>query len=407
MPESKSPLFIFSPRHGADLVRMSEGAGWRPVLAEDIESSPDTFRRSGAWVIVIDARDAMGPARKAVVALAEIAEKERSAILLILPAECDHLPWFRRNGVTHFIFAPFETRNFVEAVHFAARFAEQVSGGRRRGLRGRKSPAALFLTDSKRKRRRKRLEIDLKPALERDEIHILFQPQVSIATGKIVGVEALARWHHPELGEVGAEALFDAAEHSDLNLELSRHVHAKALREVAAWPALLSNLRVSLNITAGDIMAPGFVRNFLALIDASGAPRARVTVEVTESGLMHNLDTASSLLGQLREAGLCVAIDDFGTGYSSLAYLKILPLDYLKIDKRMSVDILGSTRDSVVVRSVIDMARSLDLAVVAEGVETQEQLDLLAAEGCTYSQGFLHSPPINSAALQDLVAARN
>ena len=129
----------------------------------------------------------------------------------------------------------------------------------------------------------------------------------------------------------------------------------------------------------------------------------KLTVEVTESGLIEDLAGAGALLAQLRAGGLRVAIDDFGTGYSSLAYLKALPLDYLKIDKRLSQDIAGSTRDRIVVRSVIDMARSLDIAVVAEGVETREQLALLAQEGCALYQGFLCAPPLTTEALADLV----
>jgi EAL domain-containing protein (putative c-di-GMP-specific phosphodiesterase class I) len=126
---------------------------------------------------------------------------------------------------------------------------------------------------------------------------------------------------------------------------------------------------------------------------------------VTESGLIEDLNAAAYLLANLREGGLRVAIDDFGTGYSSLAYLKALPLDYLKIDKRLCEDITGSARDRIVVRSVIDMARSLGLGVIAEGVETEEQLDLLAQEGCNLYQGFLCSPPVTSSALAALVAA--
>jgi EAL domain-containing protein (putative c-di-GMP-specific phosphodiesterase class I) len=131
----------------------------------------------------------------------------------------------------------------------------------------------------------------------------------------------------------------------------------------------------------------------------------RLTVEITESGLIEDLGNAADLLAQLRSGGLRVAIDDFGTGYSSLAYLKALPLDTIKIDRRLAQDIAGSPRDRIVVRGVIDMARSLGLVVVAEGVETEEQLSLLAAEGCTYYQGFLCSPPVDVRALEALVRA--
>jgi diguanylate cyclase (GGDEF)-like protein len=248
----------------------------------------------------------------------------------------------------------------------------------------------------------RRLELDLRLALDEDRIEILWQPQVAVTSGKIVGVEALARWNHPVLGELGAEALFAAAERSDYLVELSRHVQAKAIGAAAAWQGPLAGLRIAVNVTAADIAEPGFADRVLALAAESDLTH-RLTVEVTESELMEDLGAAADLLAQLRSGGLRVAIDDFGTGYSSLAYLKALPLDTIKIDRRLAQDIAGSPRDRIVVRGVIDMARSLGLAVVAEGVETEEQLSLLAAEGCTYYQGFLCSPPVDEKALAGLV----
>jgi EAL domain-containing protein (putative c-di-GMP-specific phosphodiesterase class I) len=166
----------------------------------------------------------------------------------------------------------------------------------------------------------------------------------------------------------------------------------------------LSALRVSLNLTAADITRPGFAALFLARVDASGFPRGRLTVEITETGLIEDLAIASVLLAELRGAGCRVAIDDFGTGYSSLAYLKDLPLDYVKIDKALVRDIGGSQRDRVVVAGAITMARSLGLSVIAEGVETPDQLELLAACGTRLYQGFLLSEPVGEAALLELMA---
>jgi EAL domain-containing protein (putative c-di-GMP-specific phosphodiesterase class I)/GGDEF domain-containing protein len=248
------------------------------------------------------------------------------------------------------------------------------------------------------------LAVDLRHALDQGEIGIVFQPQVAIATGNITGVEALARWDHPTLGPLGAETLFAAAERADLAIGLSDHIQRVVLAQAAAWPAVLGHLRLSLNLTAGDIGRPGFADIFLDRVDSSGFPRSRLTVELTEGGLVEDLGIAAGLLAQLRSAGCRVAIDDFGTGYSSLAYLKALPLDYLKIDKKLAQDITGSARDRVVVRGVIDMARSLGLSVIAEGVETPEQLDLLAREGCQYYQGFLCAEPLTTEALVALVS---
>jgi EAL domain-containing protein (putative c-di-GMP-specific phosphodiesterase class I) len=214
---------------------------------------------------------------------------------------------------------------------------------------------------------------------------------------------ALARWRHPTFGELGATTLFAVAERSDYLTQLSDHVQRKAISLAASWPAVLERLRLSVNITAADIVRPGFASQFIELVRQSDFDPRRLTVEVTEGGLIEDLNAAAYLLARLREGGLRVAIDDFGTGYSSLAYLKALPLDYLKIDKRLCEDITGSPRDRIVVRSVIDMARSLGLSVIAEGVETQEQLDLLAQEGCNLYQGFLCSRPIEATALAALM----
>ena len=243
------------------------------------------------------------------------------------------------------------------------------------------------------------LEADLRRAIDGDEIEVLFQPQVEVSSGRAVGVEALARWQHPTHGSLGATTLFAVAERSDYLATLSAHVQRRALDLAARWDTALAGLRLSINLTASDIAQTDFAVRFLAMVDASGFPRSRLTVEITESGLMDNLEGASHVFATLRAGGVRVAIDDFGTGYSSLAWLKALPLDYLKIDKGLAQDIAGTTRDRIVVRGVIDMARSLGLAVVAEGVETEEQLALLAAEGCNYYQGFLFAEALSVDAL--------
>jgi EAL domain-containing protein (putative c-di-GMP-specific phosphodiesterase class I)/GGDEF domain-containing protein len=250
------------------------------------------------------------------------------------------------------------------------------------------------------------LAVDLHHAIDRHEIDIRFQPQVSIPTGRIIGVEALARWDHGQHGEIGAEMLFAAADRADLGVALSDHIQQLVLARAARWGKTLGSLRVALNLTAADVTRPGFAALFLARVDASGFPRGRLTIEITETGLIEDLQAVAALLAELRGAGCRVAIDDFGTGYSSLAYLKSLPLDYLKIDKSLTSDIDGSPRDRVVVRGVIDIARSLGVAVIAEGVETSAQLNLLAADGCDFYQGFLLAGPLDEAALKALVEKR-
>jgi EAL domain-containing protein (putative c-di-GMP-specific phosphodiesterase class I)/GGDEF domain-containing protein len=244
-----------------------------------------------------------------------------------------------------------------------------------------------------------RLDSDLRLALDRGEIQLLFQPQFRTADDAMVGVEALARWHHPVHGDLGAGALFAVAERSDFLLPLSDHIQARALAEAAGWGGALASLRLAINLTAADLAQPGFVEQFLAMVDASGFPRGRLTVELTESGLIESIDAAAEIMAALREAGVAIAIDDFGTGYSSLSYLKSLPLDYLKIDSGLARDIGGTGRDRVIVRAIIDMAKTLGLCVIAEGVESEEQLHLLARAGCDIYQGFLRAPPVDTARL--------
>ena len=189
-------------------------------------------------------------------------------------------------------------------------------------------------------------------------------------------------------------------------MALSEQVHRQVLAEVAAWPPALANLRVAFNLTAADLARPGFVDTLLGQIDASGVARARLTLEVTETELMTDLDSAAAALRALQEAGCRTAIDDFGTGYSSLAYLAALPVDYLKLDRSLTQAIVGSRRRQVVARAAIDMARSLGVAVVAEGVETEEQRAELARAGCAFYQGFLLAPPLSGGELAIMMSAR-
>ena len=250
------------------------------------------------------------------------------------------------------------------------------------------------------------LAVDLHRAIERDEIALLFQPQVRVADGCITGVEALARWDHPLLGSLGADPLFAAADRADLGLALSDHIQRLAIASAAAWPPMLAHLDLSLNITAADVARAGFAERLLARIGDSGFAATRLTVEIPEPALIADLGAAATALETLRLAGVRIAIDDFGTGYASFAYLKALPLDRLKIDRSLVHDIVGSARGRAVVRGIIAMADALALAVIAEGVETEAQRALLAEEGCGHYQGFLCAGPLDVAALCRLVEDR-
>lgn len=251
------------------------------------------------------------------------------------------------------------------------------------------------------------LAADLHRAMDRGEIDILFQPQVEIASDRIVGVEALARWEHPRHGVLGASTLFAAAARAGLGLPLSEHIQSLALRRAGAWSGALAELRVAVNVTATDLARADFAAHFMAMVDQAGIAPQRVTVEVTESGMVTDLPLAAERLQQLRGAGLKVAIDDFGTGYSSLAYLKALPLDYLKIDRSITQDIMGGPRARVVVSGVIAIAAGLGLRTIAEGVESVAERDLLASEGCDLYQGFLRAGPVDEMTLARLIGGES
>ncbi|MFM5916021.1 MAG: EAL domain-containing protein [Novosphingobium sp.] len=245
---------------------------------------------------------------------------------------------------------------------------------------------------------------DLQSALAGDEIEVLFQPQVELATGKPMGVEALARWQHPDLGELGPQALFDIASRSGTIAQLSRHIQDRALALAANWTSPLDQLRLSVNVTSQDIAEQRFATEKLERLRSTGFPAERLTLEITEAGLVADLTRAAQVLQGLREQGLRIAIDDFGTGYSSLAYLKALPVDILKLDRAFTQDVTGCPKARIIVGSVIAMARDLGLTVVAEGVETEEQRALLAEQGVTLCQGFLFAPALSSVALASWIA---
>ncbi len=248
------------------------------------------------------------------------------------------------------------------------------------------------------------LESDLRAAIADDAFEIVYQPQVAVAGGSIAGVEALVRWRHPDYGPLPAETLLEVAASAEFATQLGSYIRAKALREAAAWPAALMGLQLSVNVTAGDLRAPDFTETLEAGIAASGFAPGRLMLEITESDLIENLDIAGSTLGALRDRGIGIALDDFGTGYSSLAYLKALPLDALKLDKRLTRDLAGAPRDRVVVRVVVALARALGIRVVAEGVESDADLALVAAARCDWWQGFLCAPAMSSGDLVDFVA---
>jgi EAL domain-containing protein (putative c-di-GMP-specific phosphodiesterase class I) len=237
------------------------------------------------------------------------------------------------------------------------------------------------------------LEADLLRALDRREIEVLFQPQFSCVTGAVVGAEALARWQHPTLGEIGARDLFAVAERAALVAPLSRHVVARALEDAATWP---EGLTLSLNITPEELGDPRFAADFAALIGRSDIAPQRLMLEITEDLLLRNLAQAASALKALRGLGFRTALDDFGAGFCNFRYLRELPLDALKLDKAMVEGVPGDATALAVLRAIVALAKALGLAVYAEGIEDEIQRAAITAEGCDYWQGFLRAQPMPS-----------
>lgn len=245
------------------------------------------------------------------------------------------------------------------------------------------------------------LEADLLVALDRDEIEIVFQPQFALPSDGLTGAEALARWNHPRLGRIGAAALFAIAERMDHVVPLSAHIARRALEAAACWRG---ELRLSLNVTAADLAVGSFAPTLLALVEESGFPASRLTLEVTEQVLIAEIQPAQAALTQLAEAGLRIALDDFGAGFCNFRYLKLLPLHYLKLDRSMVDGIAVDSRDLAVLRGIVAMARALDIEVIAEGVETEAQRELLGREDIAFYQGFLRAQPMGAAEFAALAA---
>ncbi|QPC99811.1 bifunctional diguanylate cyclase/phosphodiesterase [Qipengyuania soli] len=246
------------------------------------------------------------------------------------------------------------------------------------------------------------LEGDLLAAIDNDEIEILFQPQYTLADERMIGAEALARWHHPTVGRIGASTLFQIAERADHTAQLSRHIAKRALQQAAHWP---SHLRLSLNVTPADLAADSFAMEFARMAERTGFSLSRITLEIIEQVLLSDLDRVGHVLDQLKLFDIRLALDDFGAGFCNFRYLKVLPIDCIKLDRSMIDGVLEDERDLAVFRAILAMARALDLAVVVEGVENEAQRRLVAAEGCEYYQGFVRSEPVSAQKFLEMAAS--
>lgn len=238
--------------------------------------------------------------------------------------------------------------------------------------------------------RRGHLESDMKTALGNGAIFPVYQPQVDIKTGQLVGFEALARWNHPELGWVGPNEFIPIAETSEQIVALGRCILTTACAQAMAFP---DNIRVSVNLSVGQMLRDDVIGMVTGILASTGFPAHRLTLEVTESVMMSEPQLAARILNGLKDLGISIALDDFGTGYSALSYLRQFDWDELKIDKSFVDDLGDDPRALSIVESVVDLATELGMKVVAEGVETADQLEILRKSGCHIAQGYLLGRP--------------
>ncbi len=248
------------------------------------------------------------------------------------------------------------------------------------------------------------IEAELRHALARNELSLVYQPKLDLRSGAVSGMEALLRWQHPVLGAVSPARFIGVAEETGMIVAIGRWVLRMACTQAVAWQqAGLPPLRVAVNLSARQFRDQALQHEVRAALDDSGLDPQYLELELTESLMMHNVGEVVAVIDNLKQLGIALSIDDFGTGYSSLAYLKQFPVDYLKIDQSFTREMLDEPKVAAIVRSVIALGHSLGFKVIAEGVETAAQLDYLRDQGCDEIQGYHFSRPLTPDAFADLL----
>ncbi|MGH9084172.1 MAG: putative bifunctional diguanylate cyclase/phosphodiesterase, partial [Acidimicrobiales bacterium] len=255
--------------------------------------------------------------------------------------------------------------------------------------------------------RRLALAADLREALEHNEVDVYVQPKASLADGCVVGAEALVRWTHPRLGPLSPDQFIPAAEHTGVIRALTLYVVRDALRQCRAWRDDGLDLTISVNLSARNLFDSHLVEDIGAAITEAGVPASALTLELTESTVMSGSRRSLAVLEGLQRIGVRLSVDDFGTGYSSLTHLRHLPVSELKVDKSFVSTMTTNEHDRVIVRTLVDLGRSLGLCTVAEGVETQEAWDMLRDFGCEEAQGYLLSRPLPDTQLTTWLARQH
>jgi len=263
-----------------------------------------------------------------------------------------------------------------------------------------------FYTEELNQKIRKRLSMEsmLRHALERHEFSLHYQPQAALKTGRVIGVEALIRWTHEPEGVIAPADFIPLTEELGLIIPIGEWVLQTACTQMKKWQdAGLPKISVAVNLSARQFRQKNLVEMIAGVLRETGLAPRYLDIELTESAMMHDVESAVVTLGELKEMGINLSIDDFGTGYSSLSYLKRFPIDVLKIDQSFVRDITSNVADSAIARSIIALAHSLKLKVIAEGVETEEQMNYLGAHCCDVIQGYYYSKPMSAAAFEQWI----
>jgi diguanylate cyclase (GGDEF)-like protein len=241
-----------------------------------------------------------------------------------------------------------------------------------------------------------KLAFELQHALARDQISIVYQPQIDLSSGRLVGAEALARWEHPSFGRVPPDRFIPLAESNGHIISIGTWIMNSACGQLRLWiEAGHSNMTVAVNVSVHQLKDPGFVDVVLKTLTANEVSPNGLVLEITESVSMTSGDIGIETMRKLSSIGIRIALDDFGTGYSSLSYLRLLPCDYLKIDRSFIMDLPGNLDAVSIARAIIGMGRSLGLKIIAEGVENQEQAEFLQSLWCEEAQGYFYSRPLS------------
>ena len=259
----------------------------------------------------------------------------------------------------------------------------------------------LFTSDMNEKAvERQLMENGLRRAIIGDEFEIHYQPKFDLKNREIIGVEALIRWHYPHRGLLSPSTFMHTAEETGLIVQLSQWMMEQCCKQARQWhDAGYDFGRISVNVSAQDFHHTGFAERIKVILETTGLPSALFEIEITEGVLMKDRAAAVNLLHELRHLGVCISIDDFGTGYSSLSYLKQLPINVLKIDRSFLDGVCTNLDDAVILSAIINLGNSLNLDVVAEGIETESQVDFLLEHHCHLGQGYLYSPPVTADAV--------